>query len=298
MRLVTYTPPGESTPRVGLVNAQQKVVDLSKVGGNPPFEPRDMLSLIAAGDAALSWLRSTAMKSAQPAQDLDQVRLHAPIPRPRKNVFCVGWNYLEHFAEGAKMRVAQVELPTHPVFFTKAPTAVTGPYDTVPVGPTLTTMLDWEAEFGVIIGKTGINISEDNAMSHVFGYTVINDVSARDIQRHHGGQWFRGKSLDGTCPMGPWILTADEADAGNLRIMCRVNEVVKQDSNTSFMYFKLPRIIAELSAGLTLEAGDVISTGTPSGVGAGRTPPEFLKPGDVVETEIVGIGKMRNVVGG
>ena len=134
-------------------------------------------------------------------------------------------------------------------------------------------------------------------MSHVFGSTVINDVSARDIQRHHGGQWFRGKSLDGTCPMGPWILTADEADADNLRIMCRVNEVVKQDSNTSFMYFKLPRIIAELSAGLTLEAGDVISTGTPSGVGAGRTPPEFLKPGDVVETEIVGIGKMRNVVG-
>ncbi len=148
-----------------------------------------------------------------------------------------------------------------------------------------------------MIGPGGKNIKAEDAMGHVWGYTVINDVSWRDLQRRHGGQWDKGKSLDGSCPMGPWIVTADAIDPNNLRVTCRVNGVTKQDSNTKYLYFKLPRIIAELSAGQTLEAGDVVITGTPEGVGFARTPPEFMKPGDLLETEIEGIGTLRNPIG-
>jgi len=226
------------------------------------------------------------------------VKLLAPIPRPRKNVFCVGWNYLEHFEEGAKARPTVVEIPKHPTFFTKQPLAVTGPYDRMPLHAGVTQKADWEVELGVIIVKRGTNIKEADAMKHVFGFTVINDVSAREVQRQHGQQWFKGKSLDGHCPMGPWIVTADKVkEWWELRVVTRVNGEIKQDSNTRHMYFKIPRIIAELSAGLTLEPGDIISTGTPAGVGHARTPPEFLKAGDVLETEIAGIGLLRNVVG-
>jgi 2-keto-4-pentenoate hydratase/2-oxohepta-3-ene-1,7-dioic acid hydratase in catechol pathway len=159
----------------------------------------------------------------------------------------------------------------------------------------VTEKLDWEVELGVIIGRGGRNIAEADAMKQVFGYTVINDVSAREVQRQHGQQWFKGKSLDGSCPMGPWIVTADEVpDPHVLRVTCRVNGVTKQDANTRQMYFRIPRIIAELSAGLTLEPGDVISTGTPAGVGHARTPPEFMAPGDLLETEVEGIGLLRN----
>jgi len=174
---------------------------------------------------------------------------------------------------------------------------VNGPYADVPAHAGVTAKLDWEVELGVIIGTGGINIREDDALKHVFGYTVLNDVSARDLQKTwHGGQWFKGKSLDGHAPMGPWIVPASDLEPDNLRLVLRVNGAVKQDGNTKDMYFKIPRIIAELSRGLTLEPGDVIATGTPSGVGMGRTPPEWLKPGDVMETEIAGIGAMRNTI--
>ena len=199
-------------------------------------------------------------------------------------MFCVGWNYLENCEEGAKARPHVQEMPLHPAFFTKESTTVNGPYDPVPAHAGVTEKLDWEVELAVIIGKGGINISEADAMKHIFGYTVANDVSAREIQRQHGQQWFKGKSLDGHCPMGPWIATADEVkEPQNLRITCRVNGVTKQDSNTSYMYFKIPRIIAELSAGLTLEPGDIILSGTPGR--HARTPPEFMRAGDVLETE-------------
>jgi 2-keto-4-pentenoate hydratase/2-oxohepta-3-ene-1,7-dioic acid hydratase in catechol pathway len=225
-------------------------------------------------------------------------RLLAPIPRPRKNVFCVGWNYLEHFEEGAKARPQVQEMPAHPAFFTKMPTAVNGPYDAIPLHADVTAKLDWEVELGSVIGRGGRNIAEADAMKHVYGYTVINDVSAREVQRQHGQQWFKGKSLDGTCPMGPWIVTADEVpDPQALRVTCRLNGVVKQDSSTRHMYFRIPRIIAELPAGLTLEPGDAISTGTPAGVGHARTPPEFMRAGDILETEVEGIGALRNRVG-
>jgi 2-keto-4-pentenoate hydratase/2-oxohepta-3-ene-1,7-dioic acid hydratase in catechol pathway len=226
------------------------------------------------------------------------VKLLAPIPRPRKNVFCVGWNYVEHFEESRVSRLHTVEFPVHPTFFSKVPTTVVGPYDPVPAHADVTAQLDWEVELGVVIGKRGINIREADALKHVFGYTVVNDISAREIQRRHGGQLFKGKGLDGTCPMGPWIVTADEVpDPHTLRLTSRVNGETKQDSNTRHMYFKIPRLIAELSAGMTLEPGDILSTGTPAGVGHARTPPEFMKAGDMLETEVYGVGLLRNRIG-
>ncbi|MCE9639368.1 MAG: fumarylacetoacetate hydrolase family protein, partial [Betaproteobacteria bacterium] len=199
----------------------------------------------------------------------------------------------------AKARPHVQEMPAHPAFFSKAPTSVNGPYADVPAHKGVTEKLDWEVELGLIIGKGGSNITEADALAHIFGYTVVNDVSARDVQRQHGQQWFKGKSLDGHCPMGPWIATADEiANPQELDIECRVNGVIKQKSNTRQMYFKIPRILAELSAGLTLEPGDIICSGTPAGVGHARTPPEFMKSGDVLETEIRGLGLLRNKISG
>ena len=297
MRLVTFVPKKGVAPRVGVVRDGSQVVDLTQGGSKAPFDPYDMISLIASGAKGLAWARQAAAK-AKKALPLAKVGLLAPIPRPRKNVFCVGWNYVEHFEEGKLALKHTQELPAHPAFFSKAPTTVIGPHDRVPFDPEVNKTLDWEAELGVIIGRGGKNIAEGDAMKHVYGYTVINDVSVRYQQRQHGGQWFKGKSVDGTCPMGPCIATADEVrDPHKLSIGCRVNGVTKQDSNTSYLYFKIPRIIAELSYGLTLEPGDVISTGTPAGVGHARTPPEFMKTGDVLETEIAGIGLLRNRIG-
>jgi 2-keto-4-pentenoate hydratase/2-oxohepta-3-ene-1,7-dioic acid hydratase in catechol pathway len=256
-----------------------------------------MLGIIQAGPSMLERLRKLEAQPPASTLALADVKLLAPIPRPIKNVFCVGWNYLEHFEEGAKKLQEKRELPVHPVFFSKAPTAVIGPFDNVPFAAKVSTSYDWEVELGVIIGTSGKDIGEGDAMRHIWGYTVVNDVSVRDAQRYHGGQWHKGKSFDGTCPMGPWIVTADSLEPNNLRVTCRVNGTTKQDSNTKFLYFKLPRLISELSAGLTLEAGDVISTGTPEGVGFARTPPEFMKAGDLLETEIEGIGTMRNPIG-
>ena len=300
MRLVTFAADALSAARVGLIAADGDIVDIgasaSRAGMTLPFDATDMVSLIAAGETARDVvLRLSAMSSAVRLPETG-VRLLAPIPRPRKNVFCVGWNYLEHFEEGEAVRKSGDDLPKHPVFFSKAVTAVIGPFDSIPFDARVSAKLDWEVELGVVIGRSGRNIDQADAMDHVFGYTVIDDVSARDLQRQHGGQWLKGKSLDGTCPMGPCIVTRDELDAGNLRLVTRVNGVVKQDSRTRHMYFSLPRLIEELSLGLTLEPGDVLSTGTPQGVGFARNPPEFLAPGDVVESEIEGIGCLRNPV--
>jgi 2-keto-4-pentenoate hydratase/2-oxohepta-3-ene-1,7-dioic acid hydratase in catechol pathway len=296
MRLVTFVP-GKGAPRVGLIHGGNYLIDLTQAAGKPPFDPHDMVSLIASGGKGLAWLRKAAAKPKR-TLSLGKATVLAPIPRPRKNVYCVGWNYVEHFEEGKQALKHTQELPAHPAFFSKPPTTVIGPYDTVPLHAGVTEKLDWEVELGVIIGKGGTNIKEADAYKHVFGYTVINDVSAREIQRRHGGQWFKGKGLDGTCPMGPWIVTADEVpDPHALRLASRVNGDIKQDSNTRYMYFKIPRIIAELSAGLTLEPGDIISTGTPAGVGHARTPPEFMKAGDMLETEVYGVGLLRNRIG-
>ena len=297
MRLVTFVPPAGGTPRVGIVRHSDRVVDLADAAGHlervAPFDCSDMVSLVAAGAPGLAFCREMT-KEAKRDFALAEVKLLAPIPRPRKNVFCVGWNYTEHFKEGEKARPHVKDMPDHPTFFSKAPTTVNGPYGDILLDPQVTQKLDWEVELGVIFGPGGRNIAEADAMKHVFGYCVANDVSAREIQRRHGQQWFKGKSIDGTCPLGPWIVTADELDPSDLRITCRLNGVVKQDSYTRHMYFKLPRLIAELSLGLTLEPGDIFLSGTPEGVGHARTPPEFMQKGDVLETEIEGIGVLRN----
>jgi 2-keto-4-pentenoate hydratase/2-oxohepta-3-ene-1,7-dioic acid hydratase in catechol pathway len=294
LRLVTFADAPGKPSRIGVLRGNHdRVVDLAAAGGKLPFDPADMLSLIAAGKPALAAVADLA-KNAKADLPLAGLTLLAPIPRPRKNVFCVGWNYVEHFEEGAKARPHVTEMPAHPAFFTKAPTAVNAPYGDIVLDPKVTQKLDWEVELGVIFGPGGKNITEADAMKHVFGYTVVNDVSAREVQRQHGQQWFKGKSIDGSLPMGPWIATADEIDPSDLRVTCRVNGVVKQDSSTKHMYFKIPRLIAELSLGLTLEAGDVFCSGTPAGVGHARTPPEFMQVGDVMETEVGGLGVLRN----
>ena len=226
---------------------------------------------------------------------LGDVTLKAPV-RPQKNVFCVGRNYLAHAEESARARGEELKLPDVPTFFTKAPTAIADPDETIELDPTISPQYDWEAELAIVIGARCKNVSEADALSVIFGYTALNDVTARDIQRAHQ-QWFKGKSLDHSCPIGPWIVDAQTVgDASNLAIKLRVNGVEKQNSFTSKLIFGIPRIIAELSRGLTLEPGDVIATGTPEGVGIGRTPPEFLGDGDVMEVEIERIGVLRTPV--
>ncbi|BAE51631.1 fumarylacetoacetate hydrolase family protein [Paramagnetospirillum magneticum] len=302
LRLVTYSAGGVA-PRVGVVKASGRVVDLGAAakarGMALAFDPASMVSLIRAGDFALAQARQLMQEGPETGPLVSEVRLLAPIPEPSRNVYAVGWNYLEHFKEGEAMRLKSADLPEHPVFFTKAVGTVNGPYDPIPYDAAVSTSIDWECELAVIIGKGGKNIAEADAMKHVFGFCVINDTTARDVQqKKHGGQWFKGKSLDGHGPLGPWIVPASDIDHTRVHLITRVNGVVKQDASTEQMYFKVPRIIAELSAGLTLEPGDIIATGTPPGVGGARKPPEFLKPGDVMETEIVEIGLLRNVIGG
>lgn len=256
-----------------------------------------MLDLIDAGPQALASLAQTVASFPQPAHvPLREVHLLAPVPRPRKNVMCLGLNYAEHAEESLAARGKTAELPEHPVVFTKAATSIIGPYDDIPYDARVSAHLDWEVELAVVVGAGGRHIFRDRALDHVFGYTVINDISARDLQFRHK-QYFLGKSLDGSCPMGPCIVTADEiADPRSLDLRCWVNGVLKQSSNTRHQIFDVATVIATLSRTLTLEPGDVIATGTPAGVGFARQPPEFLKPGDVVECEVEHIGRLRNAV--
>jgi 2-keto-4-pentenoate hydratase/2-oxohepta-3-ene-1,7-dioic acid hydratase in catechol pathway len=224
---------------------------------------------------------------------LADVTLRAPV-RPRKNIFCVGRNYLDHAKETADLAGRELKLPDVPTFFTKAPTAIAGPNQTLQFSAKVSREYDWEAELAIVIGSRIKDISPAEALQAVFGYTCFNDITARDLQRAHV-QWFKGKSLDDAAPMGPWIVSAGEiGDAQALEIELRVNGTRKQHSNTSRMIFSLPAIVASLSKGMTLEPGDVIATGTPEGVGFARTPPEYLRDGDDVEVEIEKIGVLRN----
>jgi 2-keto-4-pentenoate hydratase/2-oxohepta-3-ene-1,7-dioic acid hydratase in catechol pathway len=248
-------------------------------------------AFIASSPAA----RAATIAKLEKPIPLTDVVLRAPL-QPQKNIFCVGRNYLAHAEEGAKAQGIALDLPSVPTFFTKAPTVVADPGEALALDGRLSPQYDWEAELGVVIGTTCKDVSEANAMSMVFGYTCFNDVTARDLQRSHV-QWFKGKSLDHTGPIGPWIVdAADIADPQALDIALRVNGAIKQQSNTSKMIFSIRAVIASLSAGLTLEPGDLIASGTPEGVGYARTPPEFLADGDVMEVEIAGIGILRNAV--
>jgi len=299
MRYATFSTADDPTPRLGAVFSDW-MADISKLAGGPPAT-LTLPDLIQSGPH--SWRRAAErLQSASSEKGftghyrLADVRWHAPLPRPRKNVICLGLNYKSHAIESATAFGRETKLPTVPVFFTKAPTTVNGPYDVIPWDQGATEQVDYEAELGVVIGLEGKNIPRAKALDHVFGYTIINDVSARDLQRRHM-QWFKGKSLDGFCPMGPVVVTSDEfGDPQNKTLALRVNGDRRQFANTADMLFAVDVIIEFLSTGMTIEAGDIIATGTPEGVGFGRTPPEFLKDGDVVETEIEGIGVMRNRV--
>jgi 2-keto-4-pentenoate hydratase/2-oxohepta-3-ene-1,7-dioic acid hydratase in catechol pathway len=286
MRFFTYL--SQSGTSVGVLAGADTFVPL-------PFS--SLLELIGWGEAGLVTAREALERG--PAETLAGVRLTAPIPEPRRNIFCLGWNYAEHSKEAAAARgkLEPQKLPTRPIFFTKNTTTVLAPGGTIPAHRGVTAQLDWEVELGVVIGKGGADIPQDRAMEHVFGYTVINDVSARDVQTGHGGQFFKGKSLDGTCPMGPWLVTADEVpDPHALRLTCKVNGVIKQDGLTANMIFNIPATLEWLSQGMTLLPGDIIATGTPAGVGFARVPPEFLKAGDVVECSVEGLGTLANPV--
>ena len=282
---------------VGVVDAERVMSLRDLLGWDVGNDMREVIDRFEDEDIVHDV--ATALRKPGGGLPLAKVQLLAPI-RPSRNVFCVGWNYAEHFEEGKKTRAADAlqQIPEHPALFTKNPDAIVGPDAPVWYPAPYSEQLDWEVELALIIGRQGRDISEANAFDHIFGYTVANDVSVRDIQRSwHGGQWFKGKNFDSHLPLGPWIVTADEIrDPQALRITSRVNGTTKQDSNTRNMVFAIPRIIRELSAGMTLHPGDVIITGTPEGVGMGRTPPEWLKPGDVMEMEIERIGVLRNTV--
>jgi len=302
VKLVTYEGGGDGRRLGAVVNDQ--VLDLVRAAeAQGSSLPDTMLDFIVAGNGAWNRAREIVSEAASRgdvlpadrARPLSDVKLRAPIPRPPKNVFCLGLNYREHLEESNRASNRDLA-PTVPVFFTKAVTSIIGPDDGILFNESVSTRYDWEAELGLVIGEGGRGITRERALDHVFGYTCFNDVSVRDIQNLHV-QWFLGKSFDGTCPFGPWIITADEVpDPHNLKIECRVNGVVKQSSNTSLFINNIPEMVYHLSKGITLEPGDLISTGTPSGIGNARTPPEYLKPGDVVEVDIEGVGVLRNPV--
>src|SRR5713101_3412380 len=283
MRLVTFRSGGRT--RLGVLRSGgSHIAEVS--------EPGDMLALIDAGARGLDKVREAAAKSGGPEHRLDKVELLPPLPQPRGNVIAIGRNYEKHAAETSRIDDRE---PGAPTVFTKAITSLVGPFGDIAIDPAVSDKIDWEVELAVIVGKAGANISRAAARQHVFGYTALNDVSARDIQSGWGGQYFKGKSLDRSCPTGPWVVTKDEVlDPGNLGLRLTVNGVLKQEGNTRDMIHPVDSIIEWASKGMTLPSGSLIATGTPDGVGFARKPPEFLHPGDVMETEVSGIGLLRN----
>ncbi len=290
-----------SERRLGLVRdgSSEEVIDMSQLakGNGSSAAPSDVLALIESGPSGLQRLRelvSSVKGSGATAvvRKLKALTLLPPLDPPTGNMLAIGRNYEKHAAESARAWGENIKPPT---VFTKAQTSITGPFDDIQIDPAISDKIDWEVELGVLIGKRGVNIKPADAMSHIFGYTVVNDISARDIQNGWGGQFFKGKSLDASSPVGPWVVTADEIpDVQNLRVSLRVNGVVKQDGNTRDMINSVEQLIVWLSVGMTLLPGALIATGTPDGVGFARTPPEFLKPGDLLETEVERIGVLRN----
>jgi 2-keto-4-pentenoate hydratase/2-oxohepta-3-ene-1,7-dioic acid hydratase in catechol pathway len=308
MRFVTFLRKNER--RLGLMGPQEHIIDLAELnrrylkGGSLPFLT-SMQGFIEAGAKATQVARKAekyvAGKNADEVKKLvstgalvkpNQAKIIAPIPQPKKNCVMLGINYREHVDEGARARSLEIKYPEWPVFFTKPATSVIGHSGKV-INHKCTSKLDWEVELAVVMGKKGRDIPKDKAYDYVFGYTVCLDMTARELQRQHG-QWFKGKSLDTFCPLGPWIVHKSALpDPQQVRLICRVNGEVMQDGNTRDMIFDIPTTIESLSAGMTLEPGDIISTGTPSGVGFARVPPVFLKPGDKVEGEVEGIGTLE-----
>lgn len=288
MKIAAYRYQGQQG--VGRISADARSIE--------PFQ----LSAAEAALGALPLVEAQVAGRALPATGkaiaLDQVQLTAPIPRPRRNVFCVGKNYHAHAREFAgsgfdSSAKSGGDIPSAPIIFSKVPESVIGPKDAIVIPAEVSTAIDYEAELTVVIGKGGKGITKADAMKHVWGYTIINDMTARDWQGRHS-QWLLGKSFDTFCPMGPWLVTADEMDGQNTDVKCWVNGELRQDANTKDFIFDIPTLIECISAGITLYPGDLIATGTPAGVGIGFKPPKYLKSGDVVKIEIGGIGVLEN----
>lgn len=277
MRFVTVAYAGAERP--GVLDGDDVVL--------LPYD--DLVAVIEAGtDAVLTGERI-------PFREQD---LRAPVRRFRRDILCTGWNYWDHFEESRGKREGQdVDRPEHPTFFTKGPDVVVGPYDAIAYDPALSAKWDYEAELALVIGKTGRSIAVEDALDHVWGYTLANDVSQRDLQRAHGGQWLKGKSIDATMPLGPWIVTPDElGDPQDVQLTCLLNGEVMQDASTKQMAYDIATLISELSFGMTLRPGDLLLTGTPSGIGNAREPQVFLKEGDEVVTRADKIGELRNTL--
>ena len=295
MHLLTFEEAGKS--RIGVMNLEMNsVADLSVLA---PELPQDMLGLILEGEPALV-RASDAINSGEALLPIAEIKILAPIPRPPRNILCVGKNYPEHVKEVQSVVASEQEqksaIPESPIIFTKATSSIIGSGEPIPAWLDATNSVDYEGELAVVIGQAGRNISRNNAMSHIFGYSIINDVTSRRMQRKHQ-QWFLGKSLDGFCPMGPCIVTRDEIDdVGQLRVQTLVNDELRQDGYVHDMIFDIPGLIETLSAGMTLEPGDIVATGTPAGVGMGFKPPKFLQKGDKVAITINPIGTLVNTV--
>lgn len=286
MKLATASIAGER--RVGIVDMEER-----------SFRAFDLpIAEAARGVAALIGRDVARVPTLSPVA-LGSIVLEAPLPRPRRNIFCVGKNYREHAVEfsrsGFDSSAAQGDVPSYPIVFSKVPDCVIADGEPVEIHPSVSSAVDYEAELAVIIGRGGRGIAATDALDHVFGYTMINDVTARDLQGRHS-QWLIGKSLDTFCPMGPWVVTRDAIDLSDTSVRCWVNDELRQDSNTNLLIFDVGTIIETISAGIELHPGDVIATGTPSGVGIGFDPPRYLQDGDVVRVEIAGIGSLSNPV--
>jgi 2,4-diketo-3-deoxy-L-fuconate hydrolase len=286
MRFVTLEVAGRE--RVGVLDEAEVVLLSADLG--------DLVSVIEGGPAALDAVRNELADG--PRLALAGARLLAPLRRFRRDLLCTGWNYWDHFEESKGKRDGQdVDAPEHPTFFTKGPDAVIGPYDDIAYDPAISAKWDYEAELALVIGKAGRSIPVSVALEHVWGYTLANDVSQRDLQRAHGGQWLKGKSIDQTMPLGPWIVTADElGDPQDLRLQCWVNGERRQDASTRQMAYDVATLISELSFGMTLRPGDLLLTGTPAGIGNARDPQVFLAEGDEVVVRGDRIGELRNTL--
>ncbi|MDX6283280.1 MAG: 2,4-didehydro-3-deoxy-L-rhamnonate hydrolase [Kribbellaceae bacterium] len=284
MRFVTIEHAGREF--AGVVDGEDVVV----------LKALDLVSVIEAGPAGVVAARNELAGGER--LPLGSVSLRAPLRRFRRDVLCTGWNYWDHFEESKGKRDGQdVDRPEHPTFFTKGPDVVIGPYDEIAYDPAISAKWDYEAELALVIGKAGRSIPVADALEHVWGYTLANDVSQRDLQRQHGGQWLKGKSIDQTMPLGPWIVTADEfGDPQDVHLQCLLNGEVMQDASTKQMAYDVATLISELSFGMTLRPGDLLLTGTPAGIGNAREPQVFLAEGDEVVTRADKIGELRNTL--
>lgn len=293
MKFLTYEHNGKV--ELGVLHSEQWVVPLKEVyrviGESAPSDMNGLVDTLRANDVPLF---NKILSELDIKIPLNEVTLLAPIPEPRRNVFCLGKNYLDHALETVGLKGGTSHIPTEPIYFTKVARPAIGHGAQIPAHTDLTDTVDYEVELAIIIGKDGVNITKDEAFDYIFGYTILNDISARNLQHAHG-QWFKGKSLDGFCPMGPYILHSSAWQPPIEKVISSsVNGELRQNANTSLLIFDIPTILADLSRGMALKKGDIISTGTPAGVGMGFNPPKYLKPGDTVSCFIEGIGTLEN----